>query len=325
MVTFFRKKRRLLYLMVIITVLSSFAIIKLADDEILFPLQKDVLEKNLNKTNLDWHVGEEYSLDENNSVYQLKSEEHDEQLILSSMNKDGMTSLGLAINGIDANSDLTQDKTFSKKLIYLTCRLSGIKNKTVVFNDLLSYMSKRDNRIFGDAIWYFKENDKIISVNLKSSHLNSNAYHIQSISVENIKYFDEKRKIFASYQTERLSNYPELDVPVYKDINIKDLNNNKLEHEQDIVRMVIKGKLSEIHLSSKEEMDNMFLSKTDFNIYVGDYAKSTITDNTGTITVFVPIYFLFIPDLALEEKQWHINYYSIDNIYYVDYGLNIPQ
>ena len=186
-------------------------------------------------------------------------------------------------------------------------------------------MSKRDNRIFGDAIWYFKENDIIISVNLKSSHLNSNAYHIQSISVENIKYFDEKRKIFASYQTERLSNYPELDVPVYKDINIKDLNNNKLEHEQDIVRMVIKGKLSEIHLSSKEEMDNMFLSKTDFNIYVGDYAKSTITDNTGTITVFVPIYFLFIPDLALEEKQWHINYYSIDNIYYVDYGLNIPQ
>ena len=50
-----------------------------------------------------------------------------------------------------------------------------------------------------------------------------------------------------------------------------------------------------------------------------------ITINTGTITVFVPIYFLFIPDLALEEKQWHINYYSIDNIYYVDYGLNIPQ
>lgn len=307
-----------------IIVLSAFLLIRSAlTDKISFPLDKISLEKSLKAVRLDWAVVKEDSLDESNAVYQLKNANRHERLIVSSMNKDGMISLGLAINNIHADSDWAKDEVFDKKLLHLACKLSGIKNQKAVYNDLMAYMSKRDHKIFGSARWYYRKGDKMVFADLKASDDHPNKYYIEFVSVVNMDFFDELKKTFANHKTDRFIAHPDLGVPIYQNIGIKDFEDLRSQLKEDVVRVVIKGELSDTRALEQEKINDRVSSNFDPLIYAGDYAESTITDDTGKIDVFSPAYFLNITDRISGEKLWHIDYYPSEKIFIVDYGADV--
>lgn len=285
-----------------------------------FPLSKTNIENALEEVDLDWHIIDEYTINEGNSVFRLSSSELVQTLTISSMKKDEMFSFSIIPNIPMSYESIILDEGTRKQLLQLTCELTGIDYSNSIYRNFYKYLASRDSLKYGDTNWYYSSEDKILMISLKASSVYIGKYQISSIQVMNSAFFKEIKNIFATHTTEKFQSEGD---QVYKGVSLKDLKEDFSEGNQSITRIVTIGRLTNTQKIKDKELEGLILEDSDYSLYAKDYLFAYISDRTDTIKVLLPRY---IEDLSLlnnKDKEWHITYHHSSGIYVVDYGLDI--
>jgi len=284
-----------------------------------FPLTKTSVETALEKVNLDWDIIDENSIDESNNNLWLSSCENEQTLIIASMKKQGMLSFAIIPNNSKRYENHVFDDEKRKQLLHLACELTEIEKHDSIYRKFNKYITDRDSQRYGDATWYYKTRDKVLTIQLNRSSVYIGKYQINSIQVRNKAFFKEIMKIETKSATQQ---YLENGVPVYQDAQLKDIQRELSESNQSISRIVIEGNVTNTRKAKTAELEELTLGDSKYSLYPEDYYFANISDGTDTIKVLLPKY---IVDLSLHNdgtKEWHITYYSSSSTHVVEYAVD---
>jgi len=285
-----------------------------------FPLTKTSVEKALAEVGLDWKITDQDSIDESNMNFFLSNVEGENTLIISSMKKQGMLSLGISPRrSREYETDILDDEKL-KQLLHLACEFTGIGKHNSIYGEFDRYITDRDSWKYGNTIWYYKDKDKVLEIQLKPSSLYKGKYQIGYIHVKNLVFFKELKKIWTNNTTQK---YQKDGISVYTDVSLKEINKDISKNNKSISRIVIEGNITNTRTAKVNELEKLTLDDSKYSLYPEDYHFATIGDGTDTIEVLLPTY---IVDLSLHndgKKEWHITYYPSSGIYVVDFGVDI--
>jgi len=273
------------------------------------------LKEALSILETEWEVESMESFDEDHlKLYRLNSiSDSNVSLVLSSMSKDNMTNI--SIRQIFNESI---DEYFVEDVLKLICELSGITNYKAIYSEFNQYISERDRNTYGDTVWYYASNDKILIVNCYVKHSLSDKYEVHGIWVMNSGFYKQRRKDSAIKTTQ---TFEKSNLPIIKDTLISDLTSSLNNNDERMYRVIVYGKLEEVSEAKSHFVENVMVEDKDHPLYLDDYLYGFISDHTGRIPVLLPKYVLKYNNYKSKDKTWHITYYPSSDLYLVDYGF----